>query len=171
MHATPSDRIAELVRERRRQLNLTREQIADRCAEIGAPQLTTAALTNIETGRRRASGARRREVSVEELLILAVVLGVQPVNLVVPPTAEDGEPYAVTPEVTAPAAVVRDWIGGLRFLVDPETPAELGQAVVFMPKDRAEQFSREWFTPQRQAESNRAALRYDGLLPDEGTEP
>jgi hypothetical protein len=165
MHATPSDTIAELVRKRRGQLDMTRDQVAEECAKIGAAQLTTAALTNIETGRRKPDGTRRREVTVDELLTLSVVLRVQPVNLVVPPTADDDEAYSVTAEVTAPAATVRDWIGGLRLLADPETPYELGQAVTFMPKERAQQFSRDYFTPQRQIEWNRAALAHDDQLP------
>ena len=84
MHSTPSDIIASQVRKRRRQVNMNRQQLAERCASIGAPQITVAALTNIETGRPDKDGKRRREVTVEELLALAHALSINPVDLMVP---------------------------------------------------------------------------------------
>jgi transcriptional regulator with XRE-family HTH domain len=77
MHSTPSDVIADQLRKHRARLGLTREQLAEECARLGADHLTFAALTNIETGRRdRTTGRRRREVTVDELEVLAHALAV-----------------------------------------------------------------------------------------------
>jgi transcriptional regulator with XRE-family HTH domain len=161
MHSTPSDAIAAQVRQRRQQLNLNRQQLAEKCASVGAPQITAAALTNIETGRRDAAGKRRREVSVEELLALAVALGVFPVDLIVPGEAEEEEPCSVTPEVTTSAGHARRWISGAAWLADPETPLDFAEAIRGMPQWRAQQMSRAWFTPERQRQWNKQALDWD----------
>ncbi|GGL55092.1 hypothetical protein GCM10014719_65490 [Planomonospora parontospora subsp. antibiotica] len=85
MHTMPSDVIAEQIRKHRKRLGLTRENLAEECAKLGAPQLTFAALTNIETGRRdRATGRRRREVTVDELEVIAHALAVPMLLLVFP---------------------------------------------------------------------------------------
>jgi Helix-turn-helix. len=85
MHTKLSDAVAERVRRYRLRADLTREQLAERCAALGAPDLTAAAITNIETGRRnRATGVRRREVTVDELVVLAKALGVPPILLIYP---------------------------------------------------------------------------------------
>lgn len=75
----PSDLVAAKARTARKALGWSGQQLADRCAETGAPELTAAVVANIETGRRdRKTGQRRREVTVEELLALARALGVSP---------------------------------------------------------------------------------------------
>ncbi|WP_017577177.1 helix-turn-helix domain-containing protein [Nocardiopsis kunsanensis] len=89
MHRKPSDIIADQIRKRRGQLGLNREQLAQECAKLGAPELTYAALTNIETGRRTKEGQRRRDVTVEELLVLAHVLATPPLLLLFPLGTED----------------------------------------------------------------------------------
>lgn len=142
-----SEIIANQVRRRRRQLDLNRQQLADKCASIGAPQLTLAALTNIETGRPDVTGKRRRDITVDELLALAHALSVHPVDLMVPGDAVDGTPYAVTPQVTTTAAVARDWIGGIGFLVTPEMHVDFAIAIQAMPRARAEAVSRKWLRP------------------------
>ncbi|WP_405671417.1 helix-turn-helix domain-containing protein [Streptomyces sp. NBC_01530] len=161
MHSTPSDIIANQVRKRRRQLDMNRQQLAEKCASIGAPQITTAALTNIETGRPDKDGKRRREVSVEELLALAHALSLNPVDLMVPADLSDDEPYEVTDQVATTVGTAREWISGMWFLVPPESPMEFALAIQSMPQKRAQAVSRAWFTPERQMEWNRAALEYD----------
>jgi transcriptional regulator with XRE-family HTH domain len=148
MHSTPSENIANQLRRRRRQLDLNRQQLAEKCASVGAPQLTLAALTNIETGRPDANGKRRRDITVDELLALAHALGIHPVDLMVPGDAPDKEPYSVTPDVTTTAAKARDWIAGIGFLVEPESPMEFAVAIQAMPKGRAEAVSKEWLRPR-----------------------
>lgn len=79
-----SDELGEQLLRVRRAAGLTREQVAERCAEAGWPALTTAALGNIETGRRDQSGRRRREATVDELVVLAYVLDVPALSLLLP---------------------------------------------------------------------------------------
>ena len=86
----PSDVVADRVVELRRSAGLTRDQLAARVEALGSP-LSPAALANIETGRRDKDGRRRREVSVEELLVLAAALDVTPAALVVDLDADEAE--------------------------------------------------------------------------------
>jgi transcriptional regulator with XRE-family HTH domain len=79
-----SDVVADQLVRLRRKHGLTREQLAKRLADNGAPGLTSAALANIETGRRDSEGRRRREVTVDELVALAAVLDESPLLLVFP---------------------------------------------------------------------------------------
>lgn len=80
-----------------------------RCAEIGAPELTAQTIANIENGRRDATGRRRRHVTVDELLALAIALDVAPVHLMAP--LEEGA-YWVTPKVATKIGLLRHWIRG-----------------------------------------------------------
>lgn len=143
MHTTPSEIVAKQVRAARRRRDLNRQQLAEKCRSIGAPKLTLAALTNIETGRPDSEGRRRREITVEELLALAYALDVNPVDLMVPGDAADDDPYDVTPEVTASSAATRDWISGLGFLTS-KGAADLARALQWMPKERAEAVVARW---------------------------
>jgi transcriptional regulator with XRE-family HTH domain len=81
---------------------LTAEQLSAQMAALGVP-FHTSVLANLETGRRRF-------VTVAELLALAVVLGVAPVHLLVP--VDDEGDYAITPNVSVPAARARAFIRG-----------------------------------------------------------
>ncbi|MEU9516616.1 helix-turn-helix transcriptional regulator [Micromonospora sp. NPDC048169] len=79
-----SDVVAEEVARLRRASGLNRDELAKRCAERGYP-LTGATIANIETGRRDAkTGKRRREVTVDELVVLADALDTVPALLVFP---------------------------------------------------------------------------------------
>ncbi len=86
---TPSGVIAARVRARRRLIGLNRQQLAERCANAGTSRLTLAALTNIETGRPDSQGRRRREITVEELLVLAAALGVAADELLNGPSCDN----------------------------------------------------------------------------------
>ncbi|WP_329400799.1 helix-turn-helix transcriptional regulator [Streptomyces melanogenes] len=104
-HDRPSDVIAEQVRRHRTRLGLNREQLAERCAELGAPELTYSALVDIENGRKTKEGKRRRHVTVDELLVLGLALAVPPLLLACPldtaqpvpsvPAAEPQAPYTL----------------------------------------------------------------------------
>lgn len=77
--------MAARVRALRNRRNLTAAKLAEKCAQLGVPELTAQAIANIETGRReKTTGRRRRHVTVEELLILARALDVPPVLLLFP---------------------------------------------------------------------------------------
>jgi transcriptional regulator with XRE-family HTH domain len=108
---TPSDIVAKRVREVRRRRSLSVAQLAQRCAELGMPELTEQALYNLEAGRADKRGRRRRAVTVDELLALALALHVAPVHLLVPTENSDAG-YKVTPNVTVDSDHARAWIRG-----------------------------------------------------------
>ncbi|WP_370420297.1 hypothetical protein AB8O64_19645 [Streptomyces sp. QH1-20] len=117
---TTSDVIADQVRHHRTRLNLSREQLAAECARLGAPELTYAALVSIELGRRdKKTGKRRRDISVDELLVLGLALAVPPLLLVLPLGTEDTVP-------TVPAAEPRDPYTVWRWVTGTETPTLVG---------------------------------------------
>ncbi|MFI6049969.1 helix-turn-helix domain-containing protein [Streptomyces violascens] len=91
-HEILSDLVADQIRMHRTRLGLNREQLAEECARLGAPELTYAAITNIETGRRDKEGKRRREVSVDELMTFAYALSVPPLLLAFPLGSVDRVP-------------------------------------------------------------------------------
>jgi hypothetical protein len=115
---TPSDAVAARVKQVRKRRDLTVADLAARCAELGAPQLTAQALYKLE-GQRESAGRRPRPVTVDELLALALALNVAPVHLLVPPDEPD-TPYRVTATVTERRFLVRGWIRGIGPL-DPDT--------------------------------------------------
>lgn len=61
---------------------MTAAGFAQRCAQLGAEAITTNVVANIET--------RRREISVNELMVFALVLDVAPVHLLTPITDTAG---------------------------------------------------------------------------------
>jgi transcriptional regulator with XRE-family HTH domain len=80
-----SDVVAEQLVRLRKKADLTREQLASRCASFGWPALTYGVIGSIETGRRVTPDApRRREITVDELVGLSVALGVAPAQLIAP---------------------------------------------------------------------------------------
>jgi transcriptional regulator with XRE-family HTH domain len=79
-----SDVAAERVLQLRKRRGMTRDQLAERCRHLGLTGMSAAALANIETGRRDAEGRRRREVTVDELIVFGRALEVPPVLLVAP---------------------------------------------------------------------------------------
>lgn len=144
--------IAERVKQLRNDHGWSAQRLGEELTRIGVAW-DRSIVANFESGRRPF-------VTVEELFALAYVLGVTPVDLLVPDDAADDMPYQVAPEATASTAAVRDWIAG-GFLKTPETPAELAEAVRWMPKARAGKVMREWFTPERYAKQARAANEFD----------
>ncbi|GAA2407327.1 hypothetical protein GCM10010420_39260 [Streptomyces glaucosporus] len=93
MHPSLSDVVAAEVRKHRERLGMTREDLAARCAAIGYPELSYAAITNIETGRKhKETGKRRREVTVDELMVLGYALAVPPLLLAFPVGTLDDVP-------------------------------------------------------------------------------
>src|SRR5258708_2137731 len=99
MTSTMSDLAAAHIQSARRRQGLTAQQLAAKCAEFGARQLTAAVIANIETGRKDTCGARRRDVTIDELCAVAMALDLQPADLLGP---HDGHPVVqVTPDVLA----------------------------------------------------------------------
>ena len=105
-----SDVVANEVARLRRAAGLTRDDLADLCAKRGLP-LTSSTIANIETGRRDAAGKRRREVTVDELVVLADALRVAPVLLVFPVGQEPVTSY-VGESGSVDTWMAAQWFGG-----------------------------------------------------------
>jgi len=105
----PSDVVGDWVRALRQRRGWTAKELAEHCAEAGAPLLTGPSILNIETGRRGADGRRRRDVSVDELLTLAYVLGVSPVSLLFP---ENGAVLVTRTTRVDDLEALRRWVRG-----------------------------------------------------------
>ena len=94
-------------------------------------------------------------VDFDDLLALAHVLKICPVDLMVPNEARD-EPYPVTPRHEIPADPVRKWIRGENVLLEPAlrpgeasadpTSLDVLNAIRWMPRDRGERVGRRFFT-------------------------
>jgi len=124
---TPSDVVAARVREVREKRRMKVTDLARRCAEYGAPELTAQALYKLE-GQRARADRRPRPVTVDELLTLAIALNVAPVHLLVPVDDPDA-PYPVIGGVRAHRFGVRAWIRGIG-TIDPDAdPREFGAEV------------------------------------------
>jgi transcriptional regulator with XRE-family HTH domain len=107
----PSDIVGDQVREIRKRLGLSVDELAERCSVAGAPELTANALYLVEGGRRDKEGRRRRRITVDELLVLAFALDVSPIALLLPPRRGD---YPLTSGIQADAENVYLWLTGDR---------------------------------------------------------
>lgn len=108
-----SDVVGAQVRRWREWRKWSVDELAARCAAIGATHLTTAALYALESGRKeKTTNRRRRLVSSDELLVLAHALEVNPDLLLVPQELADDAPYSITPTFTTTAGAAREWLRG-----------------------------------------------------------
>ncbi|MGW3854726.1 hypothetical protein [Micromonospora arida] len=101
--------MADEVTRLRKAAGLNRDQLAEQCAKRGHP-LTPATIANIETGRRDAEGRRRREVTVDELVVLADALDTVPALLVFPLGRSSVTEWVGQGSVSSWEAV--QWFGG-----------------------------------------------------------
>ena len=101
---------------------MTRDQLAKRCADLGYPSLTGPALANVETGRRGPSGERRRDITIDELTVLAAALDVPPLVLMFPIGTDPESP--VVPRRSVETWSASRWFAGEYFAdgrrFDPE---------------------------------------------------
>jgi hypothetical protein len=76
-----TDVVCAAIRAYRKREGVTREEFAAAAWERGAPESFTATVVgHLETGRRSAGG-RRREITLDELVFVAAVIGVTPLAL------------------------------------------------------------------------------------------
>jgi transcriptional regulator with XRE-family HTH domain len=95
-----SDAVAAQLREARKSRGWTGSEMADRCSRAGLP-ISKSVLANIESGRPGDDGRRRRDITVDELLALALVLDIAPIYLMgLPRDTEESVAVAVAPEVS-----------------------------------------------------------------------
>lgn len=98
-----SDLAGKRIREAREAKGWRVKDLADHCAKAGAGHITAAVITNLET-RRRAT----REITADELLALAYVLDVPPVQLISPLNGD--ERLEVVPGVMFGPLEATGWI-------------------------------------------------------------
>ena len=72
-----SDTVGANIRLMRKNRGWSVAELAERCARLGAERLTAPVIENIEHGRRR-NGERTRDITVDEVTIIADALMVSP---------------------------------------------------------------------------------------------
>jgi transcriptional regulator with XRE-family HTH domain len=77
---TVSDIVAARIKEARKARDWRTADLAEQCEAAGHPELTRSVIENIESGRRR-DGKRTRDVTVDELRVLADVLHFSPADV------------------------------------------------------------------------------------------
>jgi hypothetical protein len=92
--------IARRLRACRRERGLTQAQVTVRCVQTGSAEPTQYAIGQIERGERR-------DITVRELLALALALDITPADLLA-----DGHTVQVTDTVTVTPAQMRAWLAG-----------------------------------------------------------
>ena len=108
------------IREARKAKGWLVRDLAGHCAKAGIPRITATIITNLET-RRRAS----REITVDELLAIACVLDVPPLQLVSPLGAD--ERLEITPGVKKDMLEASGWIADDASVLGPVRMARDGR--------------------------------------------
>lgn len=108
-----SDVVGEQIARWRRESGMNREELAERCRELGLPKMSPSVITNIESGRR-VKGSPRRTVSVDELVVFALALSV-PISRLMVPYPDQGT-MELTPSAVVPTTDVLAWLAGDKFL-------------------------------------------------------
>ncbi|MFF2075391.1 helix-turn-helix domain-containing protein [Kitasatospora sp. NPDC058162] len=136
-----SDAVALRVKEARNRRGWTMKQLATACHDAGATKLTSSVLANIETGRRDANGVRRRELSIDEVVALAVVLDISPVHLLgLPDEAEPGTTILLTPEVAvSDGELLVEWFCGQKALPQGDSRQFYSTAIQRRPAGDSQQ--------------------------------
>lgn len=111
----------------RTKLGVSQRRLAARLTEMGRPMPGTA-LSKIERGERR--------VDVDDLVAIAVALGVTPSTLLLPDVA-DGTEVKITGAGAVTAKAAWDWADGIRPLLPPPGDAE-GGALAHVLRTRPE---------------------------------
>ena len=96
--------VVSQVKRLRRRRGLTSAALAERCAALGAPEVTDNVIRNIEIGRRT--------ISVDQLAVLALALDVAPPHLLTPPDQDGPDGVRVTSTVTADRSTWASWVRG-----------------------------------------------------------
>ena len=108
---TPTQVIAITVRKIRQHRGWSVREFAERCQEAGFTTLTQSALTNLERGLSTGDPNKRggRPVTVDELIGLAWVLNVSPIDLMM--TGSTEPELQVVPQKSVHPYVAAAWFG------------------------------------------------------------
>ncbi len=110
---TPSDLIAQRIRDLRNDRGMSVPDLAARCKAAGLPRLTAQALYKLEGQRGKRTP---RPISIDELLVIAFVLDIAPVHLIA--GLDDDAQLPLGADWTVSAAAARQWIRGLAPMAD-----------------------------------------------------
>ena len=145
-----SDIAALRIREARTKRGWRVKDLAERCQKAGVPQITAPVITNLETRRRPG-----REITAEELLALAWVLEVPPVQLLCP--LNGGEALQVVPGEEKGPLEASAWMADEDAVLEAVRPAGSSR-----PEDteRALRFRGSALTVIRQIRVAARSLRY-----------
>lgn len=103
---TPSQVFGALVRTVRQHRGLTQQQLVDRLAELGL-KMDRSTLNKLERGHRAATAP------LDKVFTIAAALEVPVDRLISPSLASmEDQPVTVTPALTVPAWLVREWLAG-----------------------------------------------------------
>ena len=91
------------MRQLRREQGMSAQRLAERCAELGHPEINRDRIASLET-------RRRRPLTVTELFILSVALNVAPVHVLV--STEDDSEQELTRSIVTTTAQLRAWVRG-----------------------------------------------------------
>jgi transcriptional regulator with XRE-family HTH domain len=108
---TPSDVVAARISALRKRRKWNLKRLAAECAYYGADRLTENVLENIEYGRRGKDGHRRRDVTVDELLVLAAALGV-PILALLLPEPHEADTVRIAGDLEVTWATAAGWLAG-----------------------------------------------------------
>lgn len=126
----PSEVLPTELAATRERHHVTQQQLAERLEELGSP-IDRSTIGKIESGRRG--------VAVDELFAFAAALGVPPMSLVVPRSAER---MRVAPALEADAGDVMRWARGIRPLAQGWSTEEDRRFFDAMPDSEAEAYRR-----------------------------
>jgi transcriptional regulator with XRE-family HTH domain len=113
--------VAANVKRIRKARGLSTYALSGQLSEAGRP-IAPSAVAKVERGER--------QVTVDDLMALAVALDVSPSALLLPPTDDPSEKVEITGTASVPADQAWDWMDGRRRLDQP-TPDPNGAALLY----------------------------------------
>lgn len=116
-----SDIAALRIREARGRRGWRVKDLAERCKKAGVPHITAAVITNLETRRRPG-----REITAEELVALAWILDVPPVQLLCPISGT--EELGIVPGEEKGPLEAAAWLADEDAVLTAVRPAASGEA-------------------------------------------
>ncbi|MFJ4672993.1 helix-turn-helix domain-containing protein [Kitasatospora purpeofusca] len=118
--------VADNLRRLREARGLSLRALAEQIRAVGG-SLSADAINKIENGRTFPAGSPQpkqvRRVDTEDLVVLADALNVSPLDLLLPPRAND-EPFSITGERSVASRTAWQWALGQRPAVDGEPGGE-----------------------------------------------
>lgn len=146
-HGPAGQAVAQNVRQLRQARRLSQPKLAERVTVAGRPMKTTA-ISKIETAERR--------VDVDDLMALAVALGVNPSRLLLPADVEEDVEVELTAKVHTPAWRAWQWMDGYAPFDDDLDDGDLARFDDFQRAVRP--WPAEWHPVVRTASYLRAQL-------------